>query len=132
MEIPAGIKTLQLSTSTLWLQDGILFSKARPDAPEEPSRDMIVKDMEALRTFIGDRKVCIVTESNPKSKPPKKEDRDFIAGEISSITKALALIVTSPVSRMLANLFFSFKPPAYPVKMFSDEHEATEWIRQYV
>jgi hypothetical protein len=33
---------------------------------------------------------------------------------------------------MLANLFFSFKPPQYPVKFFTDSTEAAEWVRQYV
>jgi hypothetical protein len=44
----------------------------------------------------------------------------------------MAIVTSSPLSRMMANLFFSFKPPQYPVKMFQNEKDATEWIRQYL
>ena len=133
MEIPKHLKTYDLTSSTVWFnEEGILFSKPKPDAPVSPSNEEIKVDMDRLRGIIGNRKVCLVGESNPNSKPPKKEQRDYIADEISSITKAMALVASSPVSRMLANLFFSFKPPNYPIKMFSTEAEAVSWIRQYL
>jgi hypothetical protein len=42
------------------------------------------------------------------------------------------MITTSPVSKMIANLFFGFKPPSYPVKMFTNKEEAVSWIKQYL
>jgi hypothetical protein len=133
MEIPRDKITFRLRTSTVWFDDeGILYSKPDPDAPVDQSNEDIKEDMEKLRSFVGNRKVCIVGEASKTAQSPRKEQRDFIAAEIESITKAMAIIITSPVSRMIANLFFSFKPPAYPVKMFNTQEEATAWIRQYL
>ena len=133
MEIPNDVKVHDFASSHLWIsKEGIVYSSPKTDAYRELSHEEIKMQMDNFRTIIGNKKVCIVLESNPKAKPTKKEQRDFIASELSSVVKAMALITSSPASRIIANLFFGFKPPAYPVKMFSDEAKATEWIKQYL
>jgi hypothetical protein len=44
----------------------------------------------------------------------------------------MAVITSSPITKMLVNLFFGFKPPAYPLKMFLTEKDATNWVKQYL
>jgi hypothetical protein len=132
MKIPPNVKTYDMSTSTIWFdEDGILYSLPK-DIPEEPfSVENTLKEMEAFRKITGNKKVCMILESNKNSKPPAKEHRDLIAKELDSVTKAMAIVTNSPLSRMVANLFFGLKPPAYPAKMFSNEEEAKEWILQF-
>jgi len=133
MEIPKNVKTYDMRSSTMWLdEDGILFSVPKPDAPLEQTNEEIKVEMEKIRAMLNNKKVCMILESNPNSKPPKREQRDFIASEIESITKAMAIVTNSPLSRMIANLFFGLKPPSYPVKMFSNDAEAKNWIKQYL
>jgi hypothetical protein len=133
MEIPEGVKTYDLSASTIWFdKDGILYSMPKPGVPDEQSVEEIKQEMEKFRAITGNKKVCMVLESNSNSKPPSREMREFIAEEIESVTKAMAIITRSPLARMLANLFFGLKPPSYPVKMFTDEKEATAWIKQFL
>ena len=133
MEIPKNSKTYELSSSILWFDDdGVLFSVPKPGIPPEMTREEILKEMERFRAITGEKKVCMIAESNSKSRPPDKSERDFIAEQINSVTKAMAIVTLSPVSRMIANLFFSLKPPSYPAKMFTDEKEAKEWIKQYL
>lgn len=133
MEIPKNIKTLELRSSIIWFnEDGIMYSVPKPGVPPELGIKEVKEDMDKLREFIGNKKVCMLAESNPNSRPPKKGERDFIAEQINSIAKAMAIVTTSPVSKMIANLFFGLKPPPYPVKMFSNEKEAKEWIKQYL
>lgn len=128
---PAGTKTLTLSNSIVWIENGIVFSVPSEHPPADMDRQQIREEMDRLRGFLGHRKACIVTRSDPRSRPPAKELRDFIAEELSSITRAMAIVTDSPLSKMIANLFFSFKPPAYPFKFFSSEAEAVAWIKQY-
>jgi hypothetical protein len=133
MEIPADKKTFEMSSSILWFdEDGILFSIPKPGMPPELTMDEILQEMEKFRVITGNKKVCMIAESNSKSRPPNKSERDFIAEQINSVTKAMAIITISPVTRMIANLFFALKPPTYPAKMFTNEKEAKEWIRQYI
>lgn len=99
---------------------------------QQLSADEMGKHLERFREIMGRDKVCIVVEINPKSQPAPKAERDKISAHLSSFIKAMALITSSPITRMVANLFFGFKPPPYHVKMFSNEADATRWIRQYI
>ncbi|MGZ4042766.1 MAG: DUF7793 family protein, partial [Bacteroidia bacterium] len=114
MEIPEGAKTYELSSSIIWFEDGILFSNPKPGVPPVLTMEEINEEMKVFRSIAGNKKMCLVAESSPKSPPPPKDQRDFIAEQITSITKAMALVTTSPVSKMIANLFFGLKPPPYP------------------
>ncbi len=132
MEIPENVKTYTMSSSTIWFdEEGILFSVPKPGKPPELSKEEILKELDQFKEIVGHKKVCMVSEANPESRPPTKSERDFIAEQINGIVKAMAIITTSPLSRMIANLFFGLKPPPYPAKMFSNEKDAVEWIRQH-
>jgi hypothetical protein len=132
MDIPAGTKTHELPSSTIWIKEGIVYSTPKPGPTRETTAAQIKEDLIGFRAFAGQEKICLVVEVNPKSKPASKEERDAVAAEITSIVKAMAMITSSPLTRMLANLFFNFKPPSYPIKMFLNEKDATQWIKQYV
>ncbi len=133
LKVPQGVKTFNLTNATAWFDnDGVLYSVAKQDEPGEMSDEEIKEEMRRFREIIGNRKVCMIAEVRKTGKPPRKEQRELVAKEISSVTKAMAIIITSPLSRMLANIFFAFVPPDYPMKMFSNEAEAKKWIKQYV
>lgn len=132
MDIPKDVQTHDMPNSTIWIRNGIVYSAPKRDTTQELSGAQMRKDLEKLRAIIGTEKVCMVVEINPKSKPAPKDQRDSIAAEMASFIKAMALITSSPVTKMIANLFFGFKPPPYHVKMFGNEEEATKWIKQYL
>ncbi|MGZ4043811.1 MAG: DUF7793 family protein, partial [Bacteroidia bacterium] len=119
-------------SSIIWFEDGILFSNPKPGVPPVLTMEEINEEMKVFRSITNNKKMCMVLESSPKSPPPPKDQRDFIAEQITSITKAMALVTTSPVSKMIANLFFGLKPPPYPMKMFTNKEDAVEWIKQYI
>jgi hypothetical protein len=133
MEIPKNVKTVELSSSILWISpEGIVYSRPKDGVPPQLSAEEVEEQLKIFKAVVGNEKVCMVLEVNPKAKPPAKEQPDLLAAQLTSITKAMAIIISSPVSRIIANLFFGFKPPSYPVKMFANEQEATAWIKQYL
>jgi hypothetical protein len=132
MDIPTDVQTHDMPTSTIWIRDGIVYSTPKIGTTQEVNGAQMKQDMKKFRAIVGHEKVCMVVEINPKSKPARKEERDAVAVEMANIIKAMAIITTSPVTKMLANLFFGFKPPPYPAKMFLNEKDASSWIKQYV
>ena len=132
LEIPKEEKVYDLPSSTVWFDgSGILYSVSKPQSRERTIEE-IHDETQKLRDIIGNRKVCIIVESAGRNQVIPKEQRDAIAEEMKSVTRALAIISPSPLSRMVANLFFSFRPPLYPMKLFSQPEEAREWIAQYL
>jgi hypothetical protein len=134
MEIPLDVKLIDWPTSTIWFdEDGVLYSIPKSGVDElNLTREESTALMNKFKKITGNKKVCMILETNKNSKTPKREDRDFVSEQLTEITKAMAIISTSPLSRMVANLFFGLKPPVYPVKFFSNEVDAKAWIKQYL
>ena len=49
----------------------------------------------------------------------------------ASIQRATALLIDSPVSRVIANFFMGLNRPLSPTQMFTDETEAMRWLRTF-
>lgn len=127
---PENIKVIEFPTSTMWFdENGILCSVAKkvPQQTVEEAK----KAMEEFKKLIGGKKICLLSDST-NSTPANKEIRDYAAKVIPEIALAVAILSMSAVGKMAANLFFSIKKQPYPVKIFTDETEAKEWLKQYL
>lgn len=123
-------EVIEFPASTVWFdEDGILCSVAKK-VPLQTIEDA-KKTMEEFRIITGGTKICMLSDSTD-SPPPNKEIRDYAAEVMPEIAKAVAIISRSAVGKMAANLFFSIKRQPYPVKMFTEEVEAKEWLKQYL
>lgn len=131
MEIPQNVKVHENLTSIWWIEEsGIVCSIGKKDPPEI-SREQSLEQIAELNAVTGGGKRCMMLDIT-YGRPSKREDREFLAEELAKVIKALAMISHSALGKMLANLFFNLKPPPYPTKMFSDENEAREWLKQYL
>jgi len=53
----------------------------------------------------------------------------FTAGEeVARMTSKHAVLVDSPVSRMIGNVFMGMWKPSYPTRLFTDEDAAVAWL----
>jgi hypothetical protein len=59
-----------------------------------------------------------------------REARDYFGGpQAETTTLAVALLIASPVSRVLANFFLRLNNSArYPTRLFTDEASAVTWL----
>lgn len=58
-----------------------------------------------------------------------REARQYFAGpEAERATLAVALLVGSPLSRVLANFFLRLMPQRWPTALFNDEDAAITWL----
>ena len=131
MQPPPDVEIHDHLTSIWWIEpDGILCSVSKKNAPDL-SRQQSLDKLADLRKYTGGKKMCMLLEIT-YGRPSKREDREFLAEELAKVMKALALVSNSALGKMVANLFFNLKPPPYPTKMFTNEHEAREWLRQYL
>jgi hypothetical protein len=128
LQVPEGVKTLQLSNAIVWMKDGILFSRPTTGEYVQLDRQEMDKEFHQLKNFIGSGKVCMLAETHPKAESPHKEDRDYISERLNDVIKALAIITPNALSRMVTNLFFVFKPPLFPTRMFINVSDAEKWL----
>lgn len=75
------------------------------------------------------KRLLLVDGSNLR-KTSGKEVRDFLRSEeATKMTTALAIVSTSSLVRIGANLIMSFSKPPYPFKMFATEDKAIAWLK---
>ncbi len=61
-----------------------------------------------------------------------KEARDYFANErTSSIQRATALLISSPVSRVIGNFFMGLNKPISPTRLFTDPQKAIQWLHTF-
>ena len=97
--------------------------------------ETIEKAREALDAF----KIISEGKKNPlladirQQKSISREARMFYSGkEFTDKVTALAFVVESTISKVLANFFLGLNKPPYPTRLFTNEDEATEWLKTYL
>ncbi len=130
MEPQKNAKVIEMPTSTMWFDESGILCSVSKKAPQQTLEEA-KKSMDELRKVTGGKRVCLLAD-NTNSVPPNKEMRDYAAEVIPEIAKAIAIISRSALGKMAANLFFAIKKQPYPIKMFNDETEAKEWLKQYL
>lgn len=84
--------------------------------------------VEATRNLAGARTSVLVDMRGVQSQ--SKEARAYFnAPEIAKDLSAVALLVSSPVSRVIANFFLGVRTQPVPTRMFDDEASARAWLR---
>lgn len=62
-----------------------------------------------------------------------KEVRDYIdSDEASSTCRAAAILVKNSLSRIVGNVFIKVTKSKYPVKLFTDEAKAVNWLKKVI
>jgi hypothetical protein len=60
-----------------------------------------------------------------------RDAREYYVSEESSRYKTgMAMIVSSPMQRMLGNIFFKINRPPYPTRLFSRQADALKWLHE--
>lgn len=60
------------------------------------------------------------------------EARAYFAGaEGSRVSRAVALLVDSALSRIIGNFYLGFNRPGTPTRLFTSEDEARAWLRAF-
>ncbi len=130
MEPSTTSKVFDIPLSTMWFdEDGIFCSATKKNVAL--TKEGLVQTFDFIKKNAGEKKVCWLGDVTHASLPTT-EARDFAGEETPKFVKALALITNSELSRMIANVFFALKKPPYPTRLFTNEKEAKEWLKNYL
>jgi hypothetical protein len=108
--------------------DGILYSYSKP--PRRTVKN-ISENIALVKKITAGKKVpLLIYLSN--SSVPDKETRKFSSEQLPNVYTAMALVSKGGLAQFIMNLLFKFKAPPIPMKSFSDDKEAKEWLMQFV
>ena len=112
----------------MFIEDGILVCIIKK---------MDVLDLATTRICVEQRKEFVGGQSYPtvfditQVRHSTKDARDFLANEGNELVSASAILVSSPMLRMMANFFIMVNKPKNPTRMFTDKESALEWLQQF-
>lgn len=90
------------------------------------------ENIEAIKQFANGNALPVLVDIR-QSKGGSKESRAYFASEeVGKIQSACALLVTSPLSRLIGNFFIGFNKTKFPTKLFSSEENAMIWLKTFL
>lgn len=108
---------------------GFIISKVRPGS--EIGLNEAKGNTQAVIDISGGANYPIFVDIR-EIKSISKEARDHFSmrGRKPNVT-AIAMLVSSPLSRIIGNFFLGLNKPTVPTKMFTSEIDAIAWMLRY-
>ncbi len=116
-------------TARYWLDDEGFIRGVLNEGVDYRLEDA-VEMMAAHRELTGGRARGLLMDIRAVRALPREVRTYFTRPEHVEVHRAVALLVGSPLSRAIGNFFLGFNKPAMPMRLFSDEESALEWLRK--
>jgi hypothetical protein len=123
------IQSIELRTAKIFVrEDEIICVEIKDDVDIELAD--AIEHFETVKKISDGRKRLVLVYSG-KGATITKEVRDFSSTpEAAEPTLAQAIVVNNLASRIVANFYIQFNKPYQPVKLFTDESVAIEWLKK--
>jgi len=127
----AKAHVIKTSAYTTWMgPDGIARTVVKADA--EIGMKEAIENTNAVSSLFEGKKFPLLIDSR-NIKYITKEARDhFSMRNRESVVNSFAILIYSPLSRIIGNFFMGLNKPRVPAKLFNDEEEAVKWLRKYL
>ena len=126
---PTDRETWEGEIATYWFDDnGILVSLSKS----------ILRTVENISSNV--KLVRSITDNKPvplliylaNSPIPDKQTRKFSTEQLPLIYSAMAMVCKRGLSKFIMNILFGLKPPPIPMKSFTNDKAATQWLKQFL
>jgi len=113
----------------MWLRpDGIVQLEWGPGVVID--LDAAVASTEAMAALTGGRRSPLLVDAHDARTQDRSTRLEF--ARRSDLVSALALVVGTPLSRLMGKLSFNLSPPTTPKRLFDDEASAVAWLQEFL
>ena len=126
---PTDRQTWEGEIATYWFDDnGILVSLSKSILR---TVENISSNVTLVRSITNNKPVPLLIYL-ANSPIPDKQTRNFSTEQLPVIYTAMAMVCKPGLSRFIMNILFGLKPPPIPMKSFTNDKAATEWLKQFL
>lgn len=108
--------------------NGILYSYSKSI---KRSVENIGNNIQLVKEISGGKKVPLLIYLC-ESPMPDKETRKFSAEQLPHVYTAMAMVSKPGLSKLIMSVLFKFQKAPIPMRSFSNDEEARNWLKQYI
>ncbi|GGD43723.1 hypothetical protein GCM10011514_04550 [Emticicia aquatilis] len=109
-------------------KDGILYSYSKSI---KRTVENIGRNVALVKQITGNKPVPLLIYLTD-SPVPDKATRQFSTEQLPQIYKAMAMVSKPGLSQLIISILFKFQKPPIPMKSFTDDQKAREWLVQFL
>ena len=128
IEPPKDKQIIKGEIADYWFEDSILISLSKSITR---TVENIGRNVALVKQITNNKPVPLLIYLAP-SPVPDKATRKFSTEQLPVIYSAMAMVSKPGLSKFIMNILFSLKPPTIPMRSFTDDKEAKEWLKQYL
>jgi len=114
-----------------WMgKDGICRTKTKPLA--EISLKEAIENSVAVSSFYKDKKFPLLIDARNIKYMEREARKHFSTNGRDTKINCFAVMVKSPLSRMIGNFFMGLNKPSMPARLFDDEEQAVKWLKEHL
>lgn len=129
MEVPKN--AINVTGYWTWMgSDGIARTKVKPEI--DITINHALENTEVVTSFYVDKKFPILIDARGIKSMTREAREHFSTRGRDSKTNAFGIVIKSPLSRVIGNFFLGLNKPAVPTRLFDNENDAIEWLKNHL
>lgn len=129
MKIPKN--AIEVTCFYTWMgDDGIVRTKIKPGSVVEVEHAR--ENTTAVSSLYHGIKFPLMIDSRGIKSMTKDARNQFSTKGRETYATAFAIIIDSPLSRVIGNFFIGINKPAVPTRLFDNERDAEIWLRKII
>jgi hypothetical protein len=89
-------------------------------------------NLAATTALAAGQRVPVLIDLRPGRSLDREARALYSGDQTGKVVCAVALLIGSPLSRAIGNMFMGLNKPAYPLRLFSSEAEAVAWLAGFL
>ena len=110
--------------------DGICRTKTKPLV--EITLKETMENSVAVSSLYKDKKFPLLVDARTIKSIEREARKHFSTNGRETKITSFALIIKSPLSRIIGNFFMALNKPLIPARLFDNEEEAITWLKNYL
>lgn len=111
----------------MWVDDDIVIGRFHDGA--DVSGDDARENLGVLLELIGSERAPVMVDLRPVHSQSAEARSVFAGPDAFRVSTSVALLIGSPISRVIGNFYLGFNKPLTPSRLFTDPDEARQWLR---
>lgn len=89
------------------------------------------ENTEAINTLFCGKKFPLLVDARSIHYMTREARDHFSIKNRETVINCFAILVQSPLSRIIGNFFMSLNKPSVPARLFTDERDALQWLEKF-